>query len=292
MKLIFNPYYDCGVWTSDPGKGACVVGQNHVGPMGLINELCMRLGLTGREKPQHEILCSWYKVIKDSVSSDAHPFYKDSFEIEPLAVAERLLAWRDALVMCGWGPETELPEDLSCNAKAIMEELAALEQEFRNSGCCTFSDKVRMVIDAVPGSGIMPMELEVVIPYDALEPVWRLLVDRLKAERWRVVFPEKGKELPKNIEVKRFKDYVDACMWVVLNRPQDLLICSDTAPLDWSLRALGKPTTGSETSASNHQIQHMFVDLMQLCCPRYDLASVISYLNVYPHPLDEFKNAL
>lgn len=291
MKLIFNPYYDRGVWTPDPGQGTCVVGQKHVGPMGLIDELSMRLGLKGREKPQHEILYSWYQAIKEAVNSQMSPFYKDSFEIEPLAVAERLLAWRDALVMCGWIPEIELPDDLSCNAKAIMEELGGLEQAFRKSGCSTFSDKVRKVIDIVPGSGIMPMELEVVIPYNALEPVWRTLADRLKAEGWTVTFPEKGKELPKNIEVKRFKDYVDACMWVVLNRPQDLVICSDTAPLDWALRALGKPTTGSQTSASNHQIQHMFVDLMQLCCPRYDLASIVSYLNVHPHPLDQFKDA-
>lgn len=291
MKLIFNPYYDLGVWTPDPGQGACVLGQRHVGPKGLIDELCMRLGLTGLEKPQHEILYSWYTAIKDAVSSEAHPFYKDSFEIEPLAVAERLLAWRDALVMCGWTSETSLPEDLSSNAKAIMEELGELEQAFRESGSSTFSDKVRKVIDTIPGSCIMPMELEVVIPYGTLEPVWRTIADLLKAEGWTVTFPEKGKELPKNIEVKRFKDYVDACMWAVLNRPQDLIICSDTAPLDWSLRALGKPTVGSEASASNHQIQHMFVDLTQLCCPRYDLASVVSYLSVHPHPLDQFRNA-
>lgn len=291
MKLIFNPYYDRGVWTSDPGQGTCVVGHKHVGPMGLIDELSMRLGLTGRDKPQHEILYSWYQAIKEAVNSQMSPFYKDSFEIEPLAVAERLLAWRDALVMCGWTPETSLPEDLSSNAKAIMEELGGLEQSFRKSGSSTFSDKVRKVIDTVPDSGLMPMELEVVIPYGSLEPVWRTIADLLKAEGWTVTFPEKGKELPKNIEVKHFKDYVDACMWVVLNRPQDLVICSDTAPLDWSLRALGKPTTGSDSSASNHQIQHMFVDLIQLCCPRCDLASIVSYLNVHPHPLDQFKDA-
>ena len=271
IKLIFNPYYDRGVWTPDPGLGKCHTSLKYVGPMGLIDELSMRLGLNGREKPRHEILYSWYMAIKDAVATDeAGPFYKGSFEIEPLAVAERLLAWRDALVMCGWTPETVLPEDLSSNAKAIMEELGSLEQSFRASGCKTFSDKVREVIAAVPGSGIVPMELESVIPYEALEPVWRNLANLLKDEGWSVTFPKEGKKLPENIKLERFKDYIDACMWVALNRPQDLVICSDAAPLDWTLRALGKPTTGSESSASNHQIPHIFVDLMQLCCPKYN----------------------
>lgn len=290
IKLIFNPYYDRGVWTPDPGLGKCHTSLKYVGPMGLIDELSMRLGLTGLDQPQHEILCSWYKTIK-AVTEEANPFYKESFEIEPLAVAERLLQWRDALVMCGWTPETVLPEGLSSNAVAIMEELGALEQSFRTSGFRTFSDKVREVIRTIPGSGIMPMELESVIPYDALEPVWKTLTDLLKAEGWKVTFPEKGKKLPETIEVKRFKDYVDACMWVALNRPKDLVICSDAAPLDWTLRALGKPTAGSESSASNHQIPHMFVDLMQLCCPKYHLSNVVSYLNACPHPLDQFKDA-
>ena len=289
MKLIFDPYYDNGVWTPDPGPGTCITAQRYVGTKGLVEELAMRLGITSIEKPQHEILCSWYTAIKEAVAV-TEPFYKDSFEIEPLAVAERLLAWRDALVMCGWTPETELPENLSSNAKAIMEELGALEQSFRASGCKTFCDKVRDVNEAIPGSCIMPMELEIVIPYDALEPVWKTIADRLKAEGWTVNFPETPKVLPANMEVKRFKDYVDACMWVALNRPQDLVISSDAAPLDWSLRALGKPTTGSNTSASNHQIQHLFVDLIQLCCPKYDLANIMSYLSVHPHPLDKYKN--
>ena len=289
IKLIFNPYYDSGVWTPDPGLGKCMTSRKYVGPMGLIDELSMRLGLTGLDQPQHEILCSWYKVIKD-VIEEADPFYKESFEIEPLAVAERLLQWRDALVMCGWTPETVLPEGLSSNAVAIMEELGALEQSFCTSGCRTFSHKVREVIRTIPGSGIMHMELESVIPYEALEPVWRTLTDLLKAEGWKVTYPAKGKELPQNIEVKRFKDYVDACMWVALNRPKDLVICSDAAPLDWTLRALGKPTTGSESSASNHQIPHMFVDLMQLCCPKYEFSNIISYLSVHPHPLDEYES--
>lgn len=288
MKLIFNPYYDNGVWTPDPGHGTCVTAQRHVGAKGLVEELSMRLGLTSLEKPQHEILCSWYEAIKEAVA-ETEPFYKDSFEIEPLAVAERLLAWRDALVMCGWTPKTELPEDLSSNTKAIMEELGSLEQSFRASGCKTFSDKVWEVNAAIPGSCIMPMELDIVIPYDALEPIWKTIADRLKAEGWTVNFPEKPKAIPENIDVKRFKDYVDACMWVALNRPNDLVICSDAAPLDWSLRALGKPTTGSDASASNHQIQHLFVDLIKLCCPKYDLANIMSYLSVHPHPLDKCK---
>ena len=291
IKLIFNPYYDRGVWTPDPGLGKCQTSLKYVGPMGLIDEVSMRLGLNGLEKPRHKILYSWYMAIKDAVATDeAGPFYKDSFEIEPLAVAERLLAWRDSLVMCGWTPETVLPEDLSSNAKAIMEELGSLEQSFRASGCKTFSDKVRDVIAAVPGSGIVPMELESVIPYEALEPVWRNLANLLKDEGWHVTFPKEGKKLPENIKLERFKDYIDACMWVALNRPQDLVICSDAAPLDWTLRALGKPTTGSDSSASNHQIPHMFVDLMQLCCPKYEFSNIISYLSVHPHPLDEYES--
>lgn len=290
IKLIFNPYYDRGVWTPDPGKGLCVKEQKYVGPKGLISELCLRLGLPDLESPGHEVLYSWYASIKGILDCQ-DPFYKASFEIEPLAVAQRLLSWRDALVIYGWTPETDLPEDLSSNAKAILGELGELEVEFRKAGLVTFSDKVRTVFSEIPSSGIMRMELESVIPYDALEPLWQKLINLLEAEGWKVSFPAKGKELPENIELERFKDYVDACMWVASRDSRDeLVICSDASPLDWSLRALGKPVSGSDASVSNHQIPHLFVDLMQLCRPKFEVRSIISYLSVHPHPLDQFKD--
>ena len=46
MKLIFSPYYDQTLFTGS--KNECVLGVKYVGPMGLLNELELRAGLSGK----------------------------------------------------------------------------------------------------------------------------------------------------------------------------------------------------------------------------------------------------
>lgn len=289
MKIVFNPYYDRGVWTPDPGKGSCTTGCKYSGPKGLIDELALRMGIACLEKSDYEIFCAWYSSVKESVDR-VDSCFKKSFDLEPLAVSQKLLDWRNALVMYGWNPDTTLPEGLSANARMIMDELSQAESVFYQKGYRTFSNKVRMVMEQIPRFGAVPANFEVNIPATSLEPIWQRLFKLLEQAGCQVQFPENSSKLPERISVIRFKNHIDACMWAALSPGNDLIICNNPAPLDWALRSLGKPTTESSSSASNHQMPHLFVDILQLCCPKYDLNSVISYLSVSPHPLDQFKN--
>ena len=62
ITLHFNPQYDSGAWSGEPGKGVCKIEDSYVGPMGLLNWLEVRLGITAQEKAQHEILAAYAKA--------------------------------------------------------------------------------------------------------------------------------------------------------------------------------------------------------------------------------------
>ena len=48
LKLIFSPYYDGNCYAGDPDKNKCDLGTKYVGSLGLLDELELRAGLTGR----------------------------------------------------------------------------------------------------------------------------------------------------------------------------------------------------------------------------------------------------
>ena len=75
ITLHFNPQYDSGAWSGEPGKGVCKIEESYVGPMGLLNWLEVRLGITAQEKAQHEILAAYAKAAKSAASKNPALFF-------------------------------------------------------------------------------------------------------------------------------------------------------------------------------------------------------------------------
>ena len=98
ITLHFNPQYDSGAWSGEPGKGVCKIEDSYVGPMGLLNWLEVRLGITAQEKAPHENLAAYAKAAQQATNKNSAIFFAKSIRLTSLATADELLKWRDELV--------------------------------------------------------------------------------------------------------------------------------------------------------------------------------------------------
>ena len=95
MKLIFNPYYDSKVYVKTE---SCVIGEKVVGPQGLLAELELRAGLTGRFSDNFQRAVHYARAMKKVIAKNADVFFAKSYEKDKLGTAIVILGWRDALV--------------------------------------------------------------------------------------------------------------------------------------------------------------------------------------------------
>lgn len=290
MTIHFSPYYDAGVWSGEPAKGKCLMGEPYLGPLGLLDRLEQDLALTARTSSHHIVLKRWLDSLEQAMVG-AHRFYGESLRTDRLGTAGRLLEWRDALVLCGWSDSFQMPEKLSPGARCILGDLAFVDRLFRATGTKTVSDRWRDVLDAIPpSSGIEPGVIVIDVPTSSLEPFWRELIERLCGAGWKVSSPDEVPALPEDVEILHFKDYVDACAWFA-NRDDSLLaITKDSYTLDFALGAVGKAYLSSETTASCHQLSHLFHNTLRMLGPA-NRDTFIGYLSISPHPLDQYKDA-
>lgn len=289
MTIHFSPYYDAGVWSGEPARGECRKDEAFLGPSGLLDQLELRLGLTSRPVPSYMLFMQWLAAVTVAQEKEIG-FYSKSLQTDRLGTAARLLEWRDALVLCGWTCDCKMPENLSPGAIKILNGLAAAEAAFRASGGKTVSDRWRTVLAAIPTSGIEQETIAIDVPLDMLEPLWRKLLAMLKDAGWKVLSPESMPVLPKEIEVLHFKDYVDACAWVAHQDTSLLAIARDGFTLNLALEAVGRASVSADTSESCHVVGHLFQDALRLLEPSVNRNTLVSYLSVTPHPLDQYEN--
>ena len=63
LKLIFSPYYDGNCYAGNPKK--CVLGTKYVGPLGLLNELELRAGLSRGENSSMQRSVAYCSAIRE-----------------------------------------------------------------------------------------------------------------------------------------------------------------------------------------------------------------------------------
>ena len=145
ITLHFNPQYDSGAWSGEPGKGVAWFSEIHVGPSGLLGFLEVRLGITAREKPGHELLANFTKAAQAVAAKNKDVFFAQSLKLAPLATANELLRWRDELVLSGWEADTPVPEGLTSGARSILRGLSEVESALPG-GFRTTADRWRILL--------------------------------------------------------------------------------------------------------------------------------------------------
>ena len=102
MKLVFGLEADSRVYPDFPGSGPGVLDEEVVGPRGLVGLLEIQLGLSGPTKSEAVRIAAYAAKLQVALAERKTAFFAASFSRDPWATAERLLHWRDNLVLAGW----------------------------------------------------------------------------------------------------------------------------------------------------------------------------------------------
>jgi len=97
VRLVVGLDFDRGAWPGPLSSRDSALGESWVGPLGFLEVLETALGLGGRFASDVVRAASLVPAIQ---SIDG--FWSASARVDPVATAERLLAWRDSLRLCGW----------------------------------------------------------------------------------------------------------------------------------------------------------------------------------------------
>ena len=287
ITLHFNPQYDSGAYSGEPGKGVSKFEESYVGPLGLLAYLEVRLGKTVLEKPQHVILADYTKAAQEAAGMNPTVFFADSLALSPLATAGELLRWRDELVLSGWKADSPIPENLSPGAKSILGGLAEVEALVR--GFQTTSDRWRSLLDNLEQeTSLDGFSVAVHAPETHIHPVHKAVLDHLR--RCGVsVQSAMGKQIPQvEKPIRHFHDSSDACLWAAAQEGDALLVCSDDLAMSSAMAAFGRPYGNASASSSPRPVAHLFTSAMLLLKDAEDIHAFRDYLSSPSHPLNEY----
>lgn len=286
ITLHFNPQYDSGAWAGEPARGTSRIGEAFVGPLGLLSDLEVRLGLTSPGKPDLEILAKYMSAAREAAKRNPSIFFKKSLELSPLATAQELLSWREELVLAGWNPVADLPSQLTTGAKAMLMGFAVVE-ELLPGGLGTVSDRWLAVVSALETrSAGKDFRVVVHAPETHMHPIHRRVLDLLRQQG--VSVEECLAEGKPEIEIKHFRDSTDACLWAASQGGDALLVCSDSQTLASAQAAFAHRTGSMASSQTPRPVEHVFTSAMMLLRNGNDIQAFRDYLTSPVHPLNQY----
>ncbi len=278
MRIIYSPYFDQGTYRSI-SPGTVLMDEQVVGTRGLLAELELRAGMTGKETPWFTRVVEYYKAIKSVLAAGHKTFFEESFSKEELGVSGELLRWRDALVMTGWTPD--LPADSPVAYK--FHDLALIERYFKSPGESDRWWALRQAGGYMSGSSI-----EVRVPESSVD---RVIADVLASSGADVSYAsmQKGGELDLKASVKvlQFRNQSDAYRWICgQDIPEGTLVVNrNNKGLNDVLRAMGRPLVKSEYRDSNPLTIQLFKLGFDLFSDSVDIKTLVAYLSIPVNPL-------
>ena len=173
MKITFGAAFDGGAWPGALGDCDAVAGETWVGPLGLLDTLETAGGLAGPFVTSTERSARLVERVQETDG-----FWSASARIDARATAQRLLAWRDDLVLHGWDPE-EGPGAMPPRLAALAEVTAGSEPGF--------PDRLVALEDTLLRHGVEIEQIALVDRRSELAPRWRSVLDALGQGGTRVI---------------------------------------------------------------------------------------------------------
>lgn len=145
------------------------------GPLGLLDLLEVRLGLrASRVSPATRLVR--FRHLIEQVAAQRATFYQRSLEADPMAVAQTLLAWRDALIEAGWDGRPA-PGDAP-----RLQDMARIEAMVEDALSPGPADRLQSVLREL-GSRTVPIQTLTVLEHRAWLPaLWATLCDHCHAQ--------------------------------------------------------------------------------------------------------------
>ena len=277
MKLIFNPCYDSKVYVKSDG---CTVDEKVVGPQGLLSELELRAGLTGRFLDDFQRAVLYSRAMKKALLGNPDLFFARSYDKDKLGTASILLKWRDALVKIGWNS--------TINGCRRLDDLALVEPLFDAKG---EADRWRSILGYAQDTAIIDEDdsIEVACNKDLLEPLWRQLFDSMENKGSKVHYTPSpvSDDLHTKVDLFSFANDIEMAEWLAGQQlgDNDLLVCNDTSILNLQLALEGKPQVGSENNAIG-AIMQIFTLGLELFSNPVDVNTLLAYLQLPATPLN------
>ncbi len=185
-------------------------GVLYLGSKGFLHFLEAHLGLEGHvERLEHIRTEQYRQALRKYLKNHSNIFYRNSFEADPLACAESLLARRDELLLAGWDfkPVDAFPR---------LNTLAEIEKQFTDSKKLLegTADRFDAVLQAVAEQEIPVDHIFINEPEHLLPPQYKRLFEILRHKKVLILPIEK----PKNdllysqnqaTDLNVFKDFIE-----------------------------------------------------------------------------------
>lgn len=296
LKLIFSPYYDGNCYAGNPAEGQCKLGTKYVGPLGLLNELELRAGLSrGETSPMQRAIAYCNAIHKVLSKPKGTPFYLDSFKNDPLGVAQQLLRWRDALCMAGWNKGTELPDNLSAEGKKRLGDLQAIEEHFKSIG---IGERWQILLAKAQERNILPedVSVEVNMKIEYLPPVIRKVLEEIMNKCGNVseskdvaaVDTKSLSDFAGKFTLHQFPEQNDAYQWAATQTEffPDVYVNEDNFTFNQVLKSVGKPMVDASVNGGATELSQLLKLGISLFRSPVNYANLISYLSIFRHPID------
>ena len=292
LKLIFSPYYDGNCYAGNPENGKCELGTKYVGSLGLLDELELRAGMSRGETSPMRRAIAYCNAIREVLNShpSSKPFYQDSFENDPLGVAQKLLLWRDALCMAGWNKDTKLPDKLTDDGRKRLEDLKAVETHFNSIGV---GERWHQLLDA-DLDVLLPKDLiiEVDMKMDLLPPVIRKVLKKTNRATESEAVANLGSKTLSNFAEKftlyQFPEQNDAYQWAALQTEftPEVYVNEDNFTFNQVLKSVGKPLVDASVEGGAAELSQLLKLGISLFRNPVNYDNLISYLSIFRHPID------
>ena len=293
LKLIFSPYYDGNCYAGNPGKNQCVLGTKYVGPLGLLDELELRAGLSRGETSPMQRAIAYCNAIREVLANNPtpKPFYQQSFENDPLGVAQQLLRWRDALCMAGWNKNTQLPDTLSDDGKKRLKNLQAVEDYFGSIG---IGERWHQLLNA-DLDALLPKDLviEVDMKMDLLPPIIREVLDKTNRAQESDAAANVGSKTLSDFAGKftlyQFPEQNDAYQWAATQTEitPDVYVNEDNFTFNQVLKSVGKPLVDASVDGGAAELSQLLKLGISLFRNPVNYDKLMSYLSIFRHPIDK-----
>jgi len=174
MKITFGIALDSHSYPSLTSSKDALIGEQRCGPLGLLQILETRLGLSGIWEPEpYRVEIYRQRLL---AADNGSRFYSRSLKADAQGVAQALLSWRDELLLSGWN----FVADDSFPAR--LRDLSAVEAVPKSSAPempWGYSERLRAVTAKLPSASLDITEMRILEPKQMLGKHWELMAENL-----------------------------------------------------------------------------------------------------------------
>ena len=283
MTILFHPCYDTRCRLDSVQCGQVLLDTLTLGPLGLLQELELHLGLTSATTSNLLRTVDYVKLLRDYFPAHPDSPFALSFKADEFNVAAELLRWRDQLRLAGW--KASMP-----GISPRIDLLADLEPSFARPA---LGDRWQAVLEELPKHRLTDWTLELHAPKQLLFPLYGRLIDRLGACGARIRESVQQATRPEQVRRIRVRDFAEAFRGIpTLDPKRWTLICSHGKLLNNVLRLNGCPTTESSIRENDSSVVQLFEAGFSLFIhpsdevpEAVDIYRLLSYLQARPNPI-------